>query len=863
MYDWLNDALHESAQVVTANRRLARVLIEDFGNQQIAKGCSAWRSPAIRSWQDWPTELLASAELSQSLPTRINAHQSRVLWERCLRREVSDLLLNIAMLVRQARESWTRLHEFRVPLSECESAAQGKDQKIFAAAARSYQSIMEREDWIDEAGLSGFLTMLVSKRRVSLPKTVTFAGFDRYVPGVAVLLDAICEAGSSVAVAPGPAFEPGIVVHAYENSDAEMRAAGAWARQQLENSPQQTIAIVATHLEQEADRSARLIREGLTPGWQTSGPQFKAAVNVSYGRKLSSYPAIAVALLALRWLRSDIGSRDVSMLLRTPAIGSRAVGGRSRLELALRQVPDRNWSPAMILGELQDRDKTDDARDWLARIAVLDDMRSQLPSRETPSQWVVLIDNVLGKINWPGDAALESVEFQLLNRWKELLNDLARLELVAPTMTFAEALGRLLMMANETVFQPESDTSIVQVLGPLEAAGMQFDKLWITGLSAANWPPQGRPSSLVARKIQRDYEMPDASPEDTLEYARRVLQRLSASARQCVCSFPLTDGDAEQSESGLLADATPIPLESPGDPGWHARHLVNSVSTELVVLDPVPAVADSDSISGGAAAIQRQFEEPFTAFAFARLDIRSLPVIYSGLAANLRGTLVHNALHNLYAELPTSADIESWNEEEMDQRIAESLRKAFWSYERNADPVLQQLFVLEQGRVARLLRAVVALDRGREEFAVVVTEGSLDAVISGVQLSLRVDRIDQLNDGSIVILDYKTGATKQFLGGDGNPKDMQLVVYACAVKDPVAGLGLVNIDSRSVGIIGAGSALTPDLNWDELLEDWRRKVELAAAQMQRGDVRIDRLQTDQKARPLALLSRIRELRRDA
>ena len=862
MYDWLTDALQDSAQIVTANRRLARVLAEDFAKQQIAAGRSAWRSPAIRSWQDWLAELFAAAELSQPLPTRINAHHSRVLWERCLRREIADPLLNISMLVRQARDSWNRLHQFQVPLTECESAAQGKDQRIFASAAKSYQSILDRESWIDEAGLTEFLATLVINGHVPASKELWLAGFDRIAPDATLLLDALRETGSRVTVAPSAVPAQDAVIQAFENSDAEMRAAGAWARGVLQDSPLQSIAIVATHLEQNAERCARLIREALVPAWQTSGPQFKAAVNVSYGRKLSAYPAIAAALLVLRWLRTDIRSRDVSMLMRTQSIACRAVGGRSRLELALRRFPDRNWSPAMVLGELQGRDETEDAQDWLARVSILDKLRSDIPPREKPSNWVVLIDDALRRINWPGEASLDSTEFQLVNRWKELLNDLARLELVTPTMTLSEVLGRLQTMASETVFQPESEGSIVQVLGPLEAAGMRFDQLWIAGLSAANWPPQGRPSSLISRTVQRKYEMPDATPEDTLRYARRVLERLLGSTGHCICSYPSTDGDAEQSESGLLADGISTLETKVDDPGWHAGKLINFSATKLIAEDPVPPVLAGETLTGGASTIQRQFEEPFSAFAFGRLGIRSVPAIYTGLAANFRGNLIHDALHGLYSDLPAKRDIESWSETEIEDRVAAVLSKTFWRHERNADPVLKQLFELEQGRVGQLLQAVIAMDRQREWSVVAATEGVLDTVLNDMQLSLRVDRIDRLDDGSVVILDYKTGMPKQFLDGDGEPKDMQLVVYAIAAEDPVAGLGLVNVDSRAVSINGAGRGLTPDLDWDDALAAWTREVEVAASELKIGDIRVDRLQTDQRARTLSLLSRIREHRRD-
>jgi len=863
MYDWLPDALRGNSQVVTANRRLARELANAYGKLQIQAGKVAWRSPRIGAWSDWLREQIATAEISNPVPTQINAHQSRVLWERCLRREVSDPLLNMGMLVRQAKESWTRLNEFGVGLAECEAAAQGRDQKIFAAAARSYQSILDRENWIDEAATAGLLTSLIAAEQAHVPEAILFAGFDRFVPQTESLLDALRSAGCKIDVASKPESGTSVELCSFENSDAEMRAAGLWAREQLLQSPGAGVAIVATHLEQDAVRNARLVREGFAPGWQTSGQRYKAAVNVSYGRQLSTYPAIAAALLALRWLTEDLGTRHIGTLLRSLTIGAGDVGGRSRLEMLLRRAPDRNWSPAMVLAEFKGRLKADDATDWLARINVLNELRGELPVREIPSKWAILVDATLTKLNWPGSATLNSDEFQLLNRWKELLNDLARLELVIPSMTLAEVLRRLQHMAGDTVFQPESHGAIVQLLGPLEAAGMEFDQLRVTGLSSANWPPAGRPSLLVSRDIQRQYKMPDAIPDDTVDYATRVLQRLLTSAEQCSCSFPEADGDAEQDVTGLLANSSIAVTDPVDDPGWHAKNLVKSNNTESQGPDPAPPVKQDEMVSGGAATIQNQLLEPFSAFAFGRLGIRTLPGIVSGLAPSLRGTLIHDALHELYIELPAQTEILKWTEPELHQRISTATRKVFRKHEQNADPMLQQLFALERKRVITLLQAVVMLDRGRDPFQVGNTEGALDVVVSGVRLSLRIDRLDRLSDGSLVILDYKTGARKRFLDRSGDPNDMQLVVYASAVEETVAGLGLVNIDSRGVAIDAAGRDFTPKLDWDVELGRWKSQVSNAAAELQLGDVRVDALQSVDSARTLGLLTRIGELRRGA
>ncbi len=862
MYAWLNEALRESSHVVTANQRLARVLTAEFARQQLALGHSAWRTPAIRSWQNWLGDLLASAAFSRSMPTRINSHQSKVLWERCLRREVADPLLNMAMLVRQAREAWARMHEFAAPLSACAASAIGRDQHIFARAAGSYQSILANENWVDEAGVAGHVAQLIENACVELPKSVTFAGFDRLSPQVSAILDALREVGVVAAEAPRPAVAGKAIIHRYENPDAELRAAGAWARNKLQESPDQVIAIVATHLEQNAERCTRLLREGLAPGWQHAGPEHQATVNVSYGCRFSEYPAIAIALLALRWLQNDLSGRDVSLLLRTSTIGSHTSGGRSRLELSLRRVPDRNWSPSMLLGILHGCDDAPDARDLLSRVKTFGELRANLPRRAAPSAWVELIDDTLGKLNWPGDRSLDSQEFQLINRWRELLNDLARLQLVSSSMTLAEALQRLGTMAAETVFQPESDGAIVQLLGPLEAAGMQFDRLWISGLSAANWPPSGRPSALLSREIQRRYGMPDADPDDTLDYARRVLARLVASAVHVEGSCPLTDGDAEQTETGLLSDMSTQGEADTADPGWHATDLVSTTNPVFGAQDPVPPVSEDESISGGATTINYQLREPFSAFAFGRLGVRPLIGISSGLAASLRGSLIHDALSNLYSERPSQTEITSWDQASRQERIELSLQTAFARHERYADPVLGALLELERQRDAELLRQVITLDTARKPFRIAQVEAATDVLLDGIRLGLRIDRIDQLDDGELVILDYKTGMRKVFRRSDGIPNDMQLVVYAFAVSEPVAGLGLINVDSRSVDIDAAGTEFTPELDWSETLSQWKQAVLVAARDLRRGDVRINGLLDRQAARSLSLLSRIAELRRE-
>ncbi len=864
MYDWLDTASPDSSHVVTASRRLARTLRQEFAAQRIAAGDRVWPTPVILAWNDWVAELLSTHGDQNALPIVISTHQSRVLWERCLRREIKNPLLNIGMLARQSRDAWNRLQEWRVSVADCQQYARSGDQRLFAAAANNYQSILQRESWVDEPGLVQVAIDLIRSSRVAIPSKLTLAGFDRVSPLLQGLLDAYTKVGGEIV---NSAIDAVLVagqcsLFSPENSDAELRAAGAWARRELSEYPEARLAIVVTHLEHDAPRSLRLIKEGLIPGWQNASAAQNSVVNISYGRKLTEYPAIAMALLALGWLHRDLSSRDISSLLRASVFDSISSDARVRVELQLRELPEQSWSQQQFLARFDARNDPQEGSDGLDFVRKLSSRRNELPQRQSPEEWVALFSEVLLAIGWPGENSLSSPEFQTVNRWRELLNEVARLALVTETMTASEALGRISTIAGETIFQPEASTAPVNVLGPLEAAGLEFDRLWVTGMSSANWPPQSRSLTLVSRDLQRDRGMPDATPTDTLDYATRVIKRLVASSANSIFSFPQTQNDAQQSVTELLASVC-IPADSGcSDPGWNAALQVGKAAISEQCPDPVPPVSQPERITGGAATIQKQFVEPFAAFVSGRLGVKVLWPMQAGLPANMRGSLIHNALQQLYSDRPCREQLRQWEAAEIEQRVDKAVQAAFRRHEQHADAMLQYLLRLEKQRVKQLLRGVISVDCEREDFCISGVEQSFDFSLAGLIMRLRVDRIDRVESNGRqehLILDYKTGVPKRLLDRDKNPKDMQLVVYACALKDSVCAIGLFNIDSREIALDAAGREFTPKLDWDNTLARWQEQVEIAAREIASGDLRINALQTTQQARPLGLLSRYREL----
>lgn len=166
--------------------------------------------------------------------------------------------------------------------------------------------------------------------------------------------------------------------------------------------------------------------------------------------------------------------------------------------------------------------------------------------------------------------------------------------------------------------------------------------------------------------------------------------------------------------------------------------------------------------------------------------------------------------------------------------------------------------------MTRLLERFLDADTDREDFEVVAVEEEIPFSEAGIDMTLRADRVDAIGSGSVAVLDYKSGARKRFLDGSGEPRELQLVAYACSIEQTVAALALVNIDSREIVFDGAGQGFGKvEDTWSESLDRWKAAVRSACEQLSRGDVRVNMALSVTDARPLNLLSRFTELMRDA
>ncbi|MGH8633458.1 MAG: PD-(D/E)XK nuclease family protein, partial [Burkholderiales bacterium] len=468
--------------------------------------------------------------------------------------------------------------------------------------------------------------------------------------------------------------------------------------------------------------------------------------------------------------------------------------------------------------------------------------------RQPASAWSATFQGLLAGLGWPGERALDSEEFQTFDKWREVVAGLSALDLVSGSLRFEEALAALRRLAADTLFQPESEGAPVQVLGVLEATALEFDHLFVTGLTDEALPASPRPNPFLPIGLQRRLGVPHASAEWETKFARQALWQWRAAAPRVSLSYPSQDSERALRGSPLLTGIPQAALQ-PALP-FHRDAVFAARAIEPLADFTAPPLAPGAHVGGGASFFKNQADCPFRAFAVHRLGAQALEAGHAGLDARERGTLAHEAAAALWRELKTHARLDAMNEEEM-ARAAESAAAAAVRRMRGERPdVMTEAFGrLEQERLARLLAGLLRVEQLRAPFEVVACEERRPIALGGVEVNVRVDRIDGLENGTRVILDYKTGrarSTARWL--DERPDELQLPLYVVTDAGEVAAAAFVALNARDTGFRGIARAegVLPGVQtveqaaggrytgWSELTAAWRRALEKLAAEYLSG-----------------------------
>lgn len=843
-------AAQQGSLVLTANKRLFRVLREGYDQQMLRQGHSAWPSPQIHPYEGWLKQCLQWIGEGGRL---LSAGQQRYLWEEQIAGTSGGSvveLMNLDKTTDAAVRAHNLLAEYGLSLDNCPL---NEDQQMFALWRQGYLQRCRKQQWLDQGGLIHRIISAFVDGQLALPEHLLLVGFDQLPAGVQALTQQLRALGVTCQDTDASSGDAGQVVRFDANDEQhETEMMARWVRFHLQQGAT-SIGIVVPDLEPRRQQIERVLQQQLDPQASANPVAGESSFNLSLGASLASQGVIDSALSLLED-HQRLSLDQVSSLLRCPFIvGSISEADRRALfDQRLRSLRQDNFRLSGLLP----------LAEAFGSLPLLQQVLTALAGRHrqalSPEQWATTFDDELKGVGWPADAHLTSTSYQAVEAWYDkVLTGLASLDPLSSSISRQQALRIVQRLARELEFQPESPVTSVQVVGLLESSGLFFDHLWVMGLSEGVIPARPRPNPFIPYPLQEQWRMPHASFNRELEFAEQVVSRLHHAAANIVFSYPRRSGDCELNPSRLIArmGGAGQPQSSP------PQDLLTRIQETQVQLESWsdsrgPVLEISDSV-GGTALLKDQAHCPFRAFVHHRLRVKAFDQASPGLSPGVRGDLVHLCLQSVWRELKHHSTLIQMSALQRHGLIENHVSSCMNSYFEHRPAPSAPLLLLEQQRIIQLLEEWFDdVEIPRQGFAVMATEQEQQVQIGPLSLKLVVDRIDCLDEGGYLIIDYKTGAQIRIADFLTEPLlEPQLPSYAVAGGEPFAqqikGVVIAKVrrgDCRLLGIVSDQGLLgkVKDIaaltqandaqitTWDDLLHFWQRQLEQLAGDFSAG-----------------------------
>ncbi len=557
------------------------------------------------------------------------------------------------------------------------------------------------------------------------------------------------------------------------------------------NAPDQrteamAIALIMRHCLETPGQTAALLSPDRDLARRVAGElrRWNIDIDDSAGQPLAETPAAVFLRLTAEMVAADLAPVPLLGVLKHPlaAAGHRAADFRSwtrRLEKYLLRGPRPGPGIAGLraaLGETRKRaitngrDKTANALDDL--LPGLDAFEhalkpfARLMSRETIALGdllrghVAFAETLAATVNetgeerlWRGDDGEQAAQFiSELDRAADVRKDPIEPRHY-PALFSSLMLGR--------VVRPRYGRHPrLNIWGNMEARLQHADIMILGGLNEGTWPPEATASPWMSRPMSKEFGL--APPERMIGLsAHDFVQAFSASRvvvtrSERVAGTPTVPSRWLQRLDNLLIAEGIDEISEPDKDwlGWAAgMDMKNAPASPVGEPRPTPPLKARPR-ELPATRIETLIRDPYAVYARQILGLRRLDPIDAEPDAARRGTVVHDILDRFIREHPNHLP-----DDAMERLISiggdEFARLMAW-------PIVRAIW---WPRFVRIAEWFVDWERTRRKNGTLTlsteVNGHLDMNLAGgrFRLTARADRIDRLNDGTLAIVDYKTGST--------------------------------------------------------------------------------------------------------
>lgn len=853
--------LQQGFTLLAPNNRSVDGILREYASHvtTVSNATAAWRRPSVFAIDIYIQKLWQLAASQGIAPFHTTLLLSRFdeqeLWLQIVRSSIDDFpLLNSEETASSAARSYQFYKQWNVADSDSIKRYNGAvDFQTFLGWSAQFEALCRKTGVASLSDAGRLLALNVDSLRALLPEKIALVNFDQPPPLYAELFAALattCE----FEWRQEPAIEDDLlaafshsetVERKFSNSRDEIDACLSWSRDRSQRYPGSHIGIVIDH----GRALEPLIEEALVKASVDSGVDgfaIGSSMNrLRSQRKLSELADFDNALAILGLNHELIDSERFCRLLQSPhtAGSEQEYAARLAFEAYFRRHGEAEIRLSRLRQMLLRSERDYSCPILAAALLEFSELARREPSHQPLRQWLQLFDRQLQTLGW-SQAHTTKAKQRLTRQWQQCIQRLASSSAVLGNISLISALGKLQTFLTQSNVDLRFDDRLqISLVDIEEAQDLLFDHVWLLGVDDRSWPLPVNPVAFLPYTLQQELGMPATTNQQQLDTAVSQLRTLRKQTRsEMVISYHVLEEELSIRPSALLRD---IPFTPPaGEPAFANETSKPKTSSRLERFEDslhIPLLPEEE-ISGGTSLLSHQSNCPFRAFARNRLDATGLEEFSHGLTPLVRGNALHKALEKIGREIRNAENLHSLTVSDRERLVQESAATAI-DYLRQYHPetMTPSFAEIEQHRLGQLIEGFLQLELQRSGFTILHNEEAVSWRHASLTLNLRIDRIDRLQDGSLALIDYKTGRQTNYRWFDTRPDDMQLPLYQIAIADADAqdvGATLIcQLNAENIGFIGpmeppdfgasikvSGQAKHFEGGWRELQGFWNETI---------------------------------------
>ena len=776
----------------------------------------------------------------------INGIEEKILWERIIKKDLKEQEFQkkqIESITEKVINADKIIRQYKIKDAELKEHAYSEEEKKFNKWINEFKSQCKQKSLISKLSFIEFFIEKQKEHNIIENQELLLFGFDNLNPLYEDLIKVLKKTNSLSEYK----YEEGNIERLQKiqckNAEDEIKEIIVWIKQNLKKK----LLIISPALNKYQIKLQNELDRQIQPDIYNEYNK-KNIYNSNLQRPLSKEPIITAAINLLKLNNSHQTNLKIffESLMFNNWIDADGYNDREQLANYIndKKIPKItiNLIIKLIKNDLKVNHLNLDSLE--STLTLIKKNQTLWRKKKTITEWISLTEQYWKKIKIFEINNLLSFENNNINDLIKSLNQVSNNKIIDELSTFEEYLEILLTQLESWPAPIEKDNSYIDINGFEENQIKKYDAIWLMNMNSKYCPGKRNFNPFISKKLQKKYHIFDEVYTKKIDAIR--LNRLKNFSTDITISYSKKDGETTLIKtSGYFHDFKELICKNSSS----KIKEIQSDDCEKIEDHMAPEILGSEiSVSGGFRSLENYYVCPAWAFYENRLHASSFyEDIQDEISKIDRGNIIHEFLERFWKEYKNSNNLAKMSEEVLQRNIDNLINQVMLAFKGSKPYLTPRQIQLESNYFKNIVYQWLSFEKtNRPSFRVIESEEKYKININRITFNVKIDRIDEYEDGSRLLIDYKTGNEESIFKWTKSPiSSLQMPIYITFTGvNNISAAGIGYIHSRNIKLVGLSKygqdpidaelkdcslSKKDEGQWPNLINSWHKDIyELAS-----------------------------------